>query len=79
MKTTFNLRKFEKQAYYDDGRGQVQKMSRAFMNCFKSKMEGQKTASAHQAWMSCLDEYQDAKFNDWGTKYASTEVKNVKG
>lgn len=79
MKTTFNLNKFEKKAYYDDGRGQVQKMSRSFMNCFKSKMDGQKTASAHKAWMSCLDEYQDSKYNDWGTKYAANDSKTAQG
>lgn len=67
---TFNLNKLQKKAFYDDGRGLVQKQTRALMNCWKSKMDNGKMG-AQEAYMSCLDEYQNAKNNDWGMKYAS--------
>lgn len=71
MKTVFNLSKFRKQAYNDDGRGLVQKQTRAFMNCYKTKMSSGK--GAHDAWMSCLEEYQNSNNSDWGMKYASSK------
>lgn len=67
---TFNLSKLQKQAFYDDARGLMQKQTRAFMNCQKAKMDAGKL-SAQEAYMSCLDEYQKSKGSDWGTKYAS--------
>ena len=67
---TFNLNKFQKQAFYDDGRGLVQKQTRAMMNCWKAKMDAGKMG-AQEAYMSCLEEYQKSKTNDWGTKYAT--------
>ena len=78
MKTSFNLSKFKKTAFYDDGRGLVQKQTRAYMNCYKAKMD--KGMSAQEAWQSCLEEYQKSATNDWGTKYASigSQTKNKK-
>lgn len=76
---TFNLSKITKQAFYDDGKGLIQKQTRAMMNCWKAKMESGKMG-AQEAYMSCVEEYQKSKENDWGLKYASknTEVKKLK-
>ena len=69
---TFNLSKMQKEAFHDDGRGLMQKQTRCMQNCWKAKMEGKKMG-AQEAYMSCLEEYQTSKSNDWGVKYAGTE------
>ena len=73
MKNTFNLNAFQKTAFYQDGKGLVQKQTRSFMNCYKAKMD--KGASANDAWNSCLEEYQNADSSGWNTKYAAKKEK----
>lgn len=68
MKTTFNLNNFNKLAFYENGKDVMQKQSRAFNNCVKAKRE--KKMSAHEAWESCLKEFQDSGNGEWAKKYA---------
>lgn len=71
-KVTFNLSKFRKKAYYDDGKGLMQIKTRAMMNCYKSKCE--KGMSPQEAFEACLEEYQDSgKSSSWAFKYAKTK------
>lgn len=76
MKTTFNLSKFNKTAFYDDSRGLMQKQTRAYQNCYKAKMDS--GMSAHKASEACLEEYQSSGTNDWGMKYANVSGKAKK-
>ena len=70
QKTTFNLKSFRKQAFYEGGKGQVTQQSRCMMNCWKSKME--KSGKAQESWSKCLEEYNTAKSkSDWSIKYSS--------
>lgn len=69
MKKTFNLSEFRKQAYYDDGKGLMQRQTRSCQNCYKAKVD--KGTSPQKAWSECLSEYQKMNNNDWATKYAS--------
>ena len=71
MKTSFNLQKFRKQAFYDDGRGLSQQMTRACMNCQKAKRE--KGMEAQEAWFQCLEEYNNQKNGEWSLKYSATK------
>lgn len=71
MKKTFNLAIFKKQAYYDDGRGLTQEMTRACMNCQKAKRE--KGEGAQKAWFDCIDEYNNQKNGEWSLKYAGSK------
>ena len=73
MIKTFNLSKFRKQAFYEDGKGQVQKQTRAMMNCYRAKLSS--GMSAHEAWEGCLEEYNTGDKGAWGTKYAKNDVK----
>jgi len=69
MNKTFNLSKFKKQAYYEDGRGLTQQMTRACMNCQKAKrLEG---LGAQDAWYKCIDEYNKGPSAEWSLKYSS--------
>ena len=68
MKTSFNLAVFKKQAYYDDGRGLTQALTRSCMNCQKAKRE--KGEGAQDAWFSCMDEFNNQKNGEWSLKYA---------
>lgn len=71
---TFNLKKYlEKQANYEDGRGLMQKQTRAMQLCIKSKMDS--GMGGQEASQSCIEEYNKSQTNDWGTKYASNKVK----
>lgn len=74
MKISFNLKKFKKQAFCDDGKGLIQKQTRSCMNCYKMKLDN--GASAQKAWSECIAEYQKMNKNDWTTKYASVEIKS---
>jgi hypothetical protein len=70
MKTSFNLQKFLKKAYYEDGRGLLQTHGqRPFMNCQKQKLDSGK--GAQEAWQECLSEYQTLAKGEWKFKYAS--------
>jgi hypothetical protein len=73
MKTTFNLSQFRKKAFYDDGKGLMQKETRSCQNCYKVQLD--KGLSAQKAWSTCIEEYQKTNKNDWATKYASAPVK----
>jgi len=53
---TFNLRKQIKKAFYEDVRGYWNKQTRAWMNAYKEKREN--GMGPHDAWTSCLEEYQ---------------------
>lgn len=65
---TFNLAKFEKQASYDSAKGLIQAQTRAFMNCYKMKMD--KGMGAWEAWKSCSEEYNKSAQSDWSIKYS---------
>ena len=65
----FNLQKFLKKAFYDDGKGLIQNETRSMMNCYKQKLDS--GASAHEAWFSCKDEFQTLKGGNWKFDYAS--------
>ena len=67
---TFNLSKFRKKGFYDDGKGQAQRQTRAMMNCYKAKQSA--GGSAQEAWAGCLDEYNSGDKADWATKYAKS-------
>jgi len=64
---TFNLGKFRKKAFYDDGRGHMISLTRAKMNCIKKKLDN--GISSQEAWCSCQKEYEDG--GDWSLKNAS--------
>jgi len=70
---TFNLQSYlKKTAFYDDGRGYMLGLTRAFSNCYKEKV---KTMSPQKAWDSCKEEFQkpmDSK-NKWTTNHCSTD------
>ena len=70
MKKAFNLQKFLKTAFYDDGRGYWNTLSRAWANCYKIKSNEGK--GAQDAWMTCKDEYQKtASKGKWALDYGS--------
>lgn len=54
-KKPFNLSKFQKNAFQDDGKELMQGQTRGFQNCFKLKMEA--NMNAQKAWESCHKEY----------------------
>lgn len=68
---TFNLSKFEKNASAngESAKGMIQSQTRAFMNCYKSKLD-KGAKSAWEAWKSCSEEYNDAAKSDWASKYS---------
>ena len=69
MKTSFNLKAFRKQAFYEGAKAQIHIQSRCMMNCFKSKMGGK--SGAQESWFSCLDEYnKDNKSGKWSQTYS---------
>ena len=68
-RTTFNLSKFRKLAYYEDAKGLMQTQSRSMMNCYKLKVEA--GMGAQKAISSCIDEYQTLSNGDWSFKYVS--------
>jgi hypothetical protein len=72
-KITFNLNKFQKTAYYEDAQGLMQSKSRAWMNCYKAKLDAK--MSAQEAMEGCMEEFQDSEKNDWAFKYAKKEKK----
>jgi len=68
--TSFNLKKFLKTAFYDDGRGHWNTLSRAWANCYKQKSDGGK--GPQEAWNGCLDEYQKTSAKDqWILNYGA--------
>ena len=69
---TFNLNKFRKKAFYEDGKGQVQRQTRAMMNCYKAKLAS--GMSAQESWAGCLEEYNIGNKADWATKYAKSSA-----
>jgi hypothetical protein len=69
----FNLDNFRKQAYYDDAKGLMQSESRAWMNCYKTKVSA--GVSPQEAINSCMEEYQKKNSNDWSMKYARKNKK----
>lgn len=72
--TTFNLKTFRKQAYYEDAKGVMQTQSRSWMNCYKIKVSS--GVGAQEAINSCIEEYQTLANGDWAFKYASTKRRN---
>ena len=60
---TFNLNKFVKKAFYDDGKGLMQGQTRAWMNCYRNNLKSGK--GAQEAWFNCLEEYQKDSGGDW--------------
>lgn len=68
-KTSFNLSKFLKKAFYDDGKGLIQTQSRSWMNCSKQKRDAGK--GAQEAWQECLKEYQTLAGGEWKFKYSA--------
>jgi len=70
-KAVFNLKRFLKKAYYEDGKGLSQTMSRSWMNCYKSKVDGGMQPQA--AIFGCMEEYQTLAGGNWSLKYAGTQ------
>jgi len=70
--SSFNLNKFKKTAFYDDGRGSMLGLTRAFSNCYKEKV---KKMGPQEAWESCKDEFQNANSKDskWAENHCSTK------
>lgn len=68
-KVSFNLKKFKREAYYEDAKSLVQNQSRFWMNCYKAKVDA--GMSFQNAVESCMDEYQDFSSGEWSKKYAS--------
>ena len=65
----FNLKKFMKQAYYEDAKGTAF-AQREWQNCYRKKTADGKMNS-QEAWDSCLKEYQERNDKgDWASKYA---------
>ena len=74
MKTiVFNLKTFQKKAYYEDAKGLMQTQSRTWMNCYKLKVSS--GIAPQKAIMTCLDEYQTLDNGNWSFKYASIKDK----
>ena len=69
MKQSFNLSKFLKKAYYDDGKGLMQTGTRSFMNCSKQKQDS--GMGAQESWQACLKEYQTLSGGGWKFKYSA--------
>jgi len=77
MKQTFNLKKYIKQAFYDDARGYMQTQSRAWMNCYKQQCDKKK--NPQEAWNICLEEYQEAEDKSkWITSYGADKDEGAK-
>lgn len=76
-KVTFNLQKFYRKAYYDDGKGLVQEQTRCMMNCYKTKLD--EGITPQKAFDSCLKEYQtSSKDGKWSLKYANKKSNTKK-
>jgi hypothetical protein len=72
MKTSFNLKKHIKMAFYDGARGYMQGQTRALMNCYKQKCKGK--MGPQEAWCECIKEYQDTDNKDeWMLNYTSAK------
>ena len=72
MKKVFNLKRYIKTAFYDDGRGLHNMQTRAFSNCWKIKVDGD--MEPQEAWNSCLKSYQEASDrSEWVKKYTSVD------
>ena len=72
MKTSFNLKKFQKQAFYDGARGYALRNSRCWPNCLKEKMDG-KNKSQHEAYQACFSEYNNWDTGKWLSTYSGTQ------
>ena len=71
MKTSFNLKTFRKQAFYEGAKGQITSQTRCLMNCYKLQREKNKKIGAQEAWSNCLGEYNsDKKSGNWSSKYS---------
>lgn len=69
IKTTFNLKKFRKQAFNDGAKGAIHSQTRCMMNCYKKQMDS--GSGAQESWQKCLNEYNEVKgSSDWYKKYA---------
>jgi hypothetical protein len=67
--TTFNLNKFVKKAFNDDGRGLMLGLSRSWMNAYRSKLND--GMNPQEAWFSCLEEFQKDSGKDWTLNHAA--------
>ena len=67
-KAVFNLKRFLKKAYYEDGKGLSQTMSRSWMNCYKAKVDS--GMGPQESINSCIEEYQTLAGGNWSLKYA---------
>jgi len=77
MKTSFNLKKFIKQAFYDDSRGHMQSQTRAWANCYKCQSD--KNKSPQEAWNICMEEYQKSEDKGkWVLGYAGSKDEGKK-
>lgn len=71
-KTTFNLKKYVKLAFYDDARGYWNNQTRAWNNCYKLKSD--KGMQPQAAWDNCLRDYQSsADRSKWVLSYTSDQ------
>jgi hypothetical protein len=77
MKKAFNLKKWMRQAFYDDARGHMQSQTRAWMNCYKQKCDKKK--GPQEAWNTCLEEYQKTENKGkWMLDYAGAKDEGSK-
>jgi len=72
MNKAFNLQKYIKTAFYEDGRGYWNAQTRSWMNCYKCKSDEGK--QPQEAWNICLNEYQAAiDKSDWVLSYTGAK------
>jgi len=77
MRKNFNLKKyFLRTAFYDDARGYALVGSRAWPNCIKHKMDGDKK-SRHEAYTECIKEYNEGSKDEWLLKYTESYPDNI--
>lgn len=57
-KKSFNLKKYIKKAFYEDGRGYMNAQTRSWQNCYKTKSD--KGKNPQEVWNDCMKEFQTA-------------------
>lgn len=77
MKTSFNLKKYVKKAFYDGASGCMLGQTRAWMNCYKQQSDKKK--GPQEAWNTCMEEYQKtADKGKWLLNYGADKEEGAK-
>jgi len=77
MKKSFNLKKYIKKAFYDDGRGYMNAQTRSWQNCYKAKSD--KGSQPQEAWNDCMKEFQEASDKSkWLINYGADKDEGAK-